>query len=247
MSCVRQVEGVGVEEPRAPAPSCRSDPARLAVADLDQKRAVDGHRHGLAGSPPFVRNGCGSSLTVERSSPSAGSGLVLFSMMRSTSVPKPATTPCRPRLPWRSRRGPAAGSRRSRTRRSPDRAAGGGGVAAALEGHRGEGGLGRIAVVLVRGHGDHVVGTEFGDDEGAGADRAEVGLGAFGRAGAEAVGELAAWMIGLSAADEGTVGFGVGPSKLTTTVRSSGASTLATPSNLALTCAQPPSGWVQYS
>jgi hypothetical protein len=70
------------------------------------------------------------------------------------------------------------------------RAACGRSVAAALEGQRGECRLGRIAVVLIGLHGDHVVRLEVCDDEGSGADRAEVRRGAFLSLGAEAVLEL---------------------------------------------------------
>ena len=83
-------------------------------------------------------------------------------------------------------------------------------VAAALDRHRGEVRLVGLAVALVGGVGDHVVGAELGDDERAGADRAEVGLGALDGARAEAVAELRRLQDGGLRADEGRIGEGLG-------------------------------------
>jgi hypothetical protein len=112
-----------------------------------------------------------------------------------------------------------------------DRACRRDGIPAAAEGHGGEARLIGVAVVRVRGELDHVIGTELVHHEGAGADRAEVGLGAFRRAGAEAVGELRGLDHRALGADEG----GVGEGRRTFEGHAHGAlsptaSTLATPS-----------------
>ena len=90
------------------------------------------------------------------------------------------------------------------------RARGGGGIAAALEGDGGEGGLAGLAVALVGREDDHVVGAELVDPEGAGADGAEILLRAGLRPGAGAVFELRLLQDGRGGADEGPVGEGLG-------------------------------------
>ncbi|MND94080.1 hypothetical protein D3C80_862850 [compost metagenome] len=81
-------------------------------------------------------------------------------------------------------------------------------IATTLEGDRSKGGLGRIPVIRIGLEGDHVVRLEVGDDEGAGADRAEIGSGAAGRLGADAIGELLGLDDRRLRADKGGIGVG---------------------------------------
>ena len=71
-------------------------------------------------------------------------------------------------------------------------------------------GLVGVAVAGVGLQGDRVVGPEFGHAERSGADRLEVGLGAFRRPGAETVRELRLLQDRRGGADEGAVGIGLG-------------------------------------
>mmetsp|Transcript_1016 Transcript_1016/g.1996 ORF Transcript_1016/g.1996 Transcript_1016/m.1996 type:complete len:518 (-) Transcript_1016:288-1841(-) len=79
-------------------------------------------------------------------------------------------------------------------------------IATTFEGYGREMRLLWHAVVIVRRQLDHVIRAEIGDHEGAGADGAEVGLGALGRAGAEAVGELSRLDDRALGADQRSVG-----------------------------------------
>ena len=85
-----------------------------------------------------------------------------------------------------------------------------GGIAAALEGDRGEGGFIGLAVALVGREDDHVVSAELVDLEGARTDGPEVFLRARLRPGAGAILELRLLQDRCVGADEGAVGEGLG-------------------------------------
>ena len=83
-------------------------------------------------------------------------------------------------------------------------------VATALEGHRGKGGLGGIAVVRVGDQLSHVVRAEFLHREGAGADWAEVLFGAGGCFVTQAVLELRTLQDRGGGAAKHVIGVGLG-------------------------------------
>ena len=95
-----------------------------------------------------------------------------------------------------------------------NRTTGRGRVTATFQRGRGKGGLCRVTVVGVGFQRDHVVRTEIGDHEGAGADRGKVRLGALGGLGTQAIGELCRLDDRGLAAHERLVGVRLGFSKV---------------------------------
>ncbi len=83
-------------------------------------------------------------------------------------------------------------------------------VAAALDGHLCEGGLGRVTVVRVGFQRDHVIDLEVGDDERTSADRLGVLFGAGRGRGTYAGAELGLLQDRCGCAGEGLIGIGLG-------------------------------------
>jgi hypothetical protein len=203
-------------------------------------RACTDHRVG----EERVRTG----LAVERTSPSAGSGLVWLRCRRSTEVPKAVTTVhSSPRLPCRTgSAGRSAGSRRSRTRRSGRRS-----VRPTRHPRR----PGRSRWQSPAGRDCGSSGSRRTRSRHWGGIRQRRrGRCRWDRSWPRCI-PARGRRCSRRTAPPGSPGSrsrrrrcrgtAWGPSKFTTTVRSSGVHAF-TPSKK-LTCAQPPSGWVQYS
>ena len=86
-------------------------------------------------------------------------------------------------------------------------------IAAALDRDGGKGRFHRVAVVRVGRIFDHVIGQEIGHHKRAGADRAKVGFGAFGRLWPHAIGKLRGLQDRRLIGDESVIGIGGGASE----------------------------------
>ena len=161
-----------------------------AVADLDQDLAVDGHGKRLADGM-VGQEGMGVGPRGALVAPvGRGVGEVDDEAFDQGSETRHHDTLARGLHALQHVRGKLQVPRIVELAGLEDRAARRRGIAAALERDGGERRFGRIAIVRVGFERDDVVRAEFGHAERSGADRIEVGLGALGRPGAHALGEL---------------------------------------------------------